>query len=348
MTALGPRRPLAVSATSVALLGVAFAGAAAHAYTFAAYLVAAALLPARPRAPETPWGAGLAYGSFGWELLGLAPLLAGLRLEGPWGGPPWLFAVAVLASLARVAALGSEAAARWNALWRIPEPSAAPVQAALEAALRAPPEARDTRVDEALAALAGASSSDVPGDAVRRRAFWINAYNVMASHAARGRRGTSALGAIEALRTVYGVAGRRLSVETIEHGLLRGNARPPGLPWRLLGAGDDLLDWAVPLDPRVHFALNCAARSCPPIRVYRGEALDAQLDLAEQAFLEGATVVDADSGQVRTSRILQWYERDLGGRAAVLARIETALGREPGTLASMGLAYEPYDWSPPH
>jgi hypothetical protein len=35
-------------------------------------------------------------------------------------------------------------------------------------------------------------------------------------------------------------------------------------------------------DPRIHFAVNCAARSCPPIwpEAYTGEELDAQLDRA--------------------------------------------------------------------
>ena len=42
---------------------------------------------------------------------------------------------------------------------------------------------------------------------------------------------------------------------------------------------------AVELDPRIHFALNCGATSCPPIRVYSSANLDYQLDRAAASFL---------------------------------------------------------------
>ena len=35
---------------------------------------------------------------------------------------------------------------------------------------------------------------------------------------------------------------------------------------------------------RIHFALNCGARSCPPIRVYAAAKLEAQLNTAAKAF----------------------------------------------------------------
>ena len=37
---------------------------------------------------------------------------------------------------------------------------------------------------------------------------------------------------------------------------------------------------------RIHFALNCGAKSCPPIKTFTGEEVDTQLNLATQAFLE--------------------------------------------------------------
>ena len=41
-----------------------------------------------------------------------------------------------------------------------------------------------------------------------------------------------------------------------------------------------------PVDPRIHFALVCGAKSCPPIRVYDAVNLDAQLEAAAAAFVE--------------------------------------------------------------
>jgi Protein of unknown function, DUF547 len=44
-----------------------------------------------------------------------------------------------------------------------------------------------------------------------------------------------------------------------------------------------------PMDKRIHFALVCGAKSCPPIRVYMPDELDEGLDAAAAAFCEGAT-----------------------------------------------------------
>ena len=43
-----------------------------------------------------------------------------------------------------------------------------------------------------------------------------------------------------------------------------------------------------PMDKRIHFALVCGAKSCPPIRVYTPDELDEGLDAAAAAFCEGA------------------------------------------------------------
>lgn len=44
-----------------------------------------------------------------------------------------------------------------------------------------------------------------------------------------------------------------------------------------------------PLDPRIHFALVCGAKSCPPIKVYTAEALEEGLEAAAAAFCESAS-----------------------------------------------------------
>ena len=40
------------------------------------------------------------------------------------------------------------------------------------------------------------------------------------------------------------------------------------------------------VDPRIHFALNCGAKSCPPIKTFSGDQVQAQLNLAANAYLE--------------------------------------------------------------
>ena len=53
---------------------------------------------------------------------------------------------------------------------------------------------------------------------------------------------------------------------------------------RLLLLPPPLLLPPQPVDPRIHFALNCGAASCPPIRVYTPERLEFGLAAAASAF----------------------------------------------------------------
>ena len=60
----------------------------------------------------------------------------------------------------------------------------------------------------------------------------------------------------------------RFSLSDLEHGLLRGNKRPPGRLSKLWGKDDPRFPLAkalTPMDPRIHFALVCGARGCPPV-----------------------------------------------------------------------------------
>ena len=147
-----------------------------------------------------------------------------------------------------------------------------------------------------------------------RKAFWINLYNALILDAVVAMRlsGAPADGWFE--RAAYNVGGYRFSANDIEHGVLRANR------WHLLaagpqfGRGDPRRAWSVSaLDPRVHFALNCAARSCPPIRAYSAERLDEQLHLAAFSFLNGGQLtLDRDTMRLGLSRMFQYYGHDFG------------------------------------
>jgi hypothetical protein len=113
-------------------------------------------------------------------------------------------------------------------------------------------------------------------------AFWINLYNVIIIH------GVIALGIRDSVKEVrnffrriqYRVGDMFFSPQDIEHGILRGNSRPPNSIFKLFRGGDKRLSYIIkPSDPRVHFALVCASSSCPPIGVYTAENLDSELDL---------------------------------------------------------------------
>ena len=110
-------------------------------------------------------------------------------------------------------------------------------------------------------------------------------------------------------------------------------------------------------DPRIHFAINCAALSCPPLRseAYAGERLSAQLDDQARKFLNGPGgarfATEGDTLVIHVTKIMSWFGDDFenwgGGKAAFIRRhvppdkqrLIDAAGRK------IDFSYDSYDWS---
>ncbi|MEO8033507.1 MAG: DUF547 domain-containing protein [Acidobacteriota bacterium] len=106
-------------------------------------------------------------------------------------------------------------------------------------------------------------------------------------------------------------------------------------------------------DPRIHFAINCAARSCPPIRseAYVGSRLDAQLDDQARRFAFGSGVRVEKRGAttvIHTTRIMDWFSDDFqvaGGKVAFLRRyLPPDKDRLLPSSGTMTIEYDGYDW----
>ncbi len=181
-------------------------------------------------------------------------------------------------------------------------------------------------------------------------AWWINLYNTLVIHAVAASGISRSVWEDRGFfrRAAYVVAGQRMSADDIEHGVLRGNRAHPLFSLRQFPSDDPRLRWSLSPDPRVHFALVCASRSCPAIRLYTPARLGADLDRAAGAFINGGgVVVDPSTRTVSLSKIFRWYRADFGGRDGVLQFIlrylqdSTARGvvREPQRVR-----YLHYDW----
>lgn len=101
---------------------------------------------------------------------------------------------------------------------------------------------------------------------------------------------------------------------------------------------------------RVHAALVCAARSCPPLarEAYVAERLDAQLDTAMRRWLarEDLNRVDPITGEAHLSSIFKWFAEDfesVGGPLAVLRRYGPP--RADLEASHLSVRYLPYDWT---
>jgi hypothetical protein len=97
-------------------------------------------------------------------------------------------------------------------------------------------------------------------------------------------------------------------------------------------------------DPRIHFALNCGAKGCPPIAFYHGDKLDTELNRALEAFFVSGGV-HVQGQDLHLSMIFKWYENDFPGGILDYIR-HTAPQRVKDTLPpSPALIYTPYDWA---
>jgi Protein of unknown function, DUF547 len=207
------------------------------------------------------------------------------------------------------------------------------------------------RLDDLAGQLHDVRPEDLDGDAARI-AFWTNLYNAMLLHrlCLKPVRG-SVLMQLRLFGGVgYEVGGRPYTLNLIEHGLLRGNRRAPLHLRRPLRASDPRLAGA-PARPdfRIHFALNCGARSCPPVRQYDPGELDAQLETATRAYLEAETTVDAAGCRVQLPGLMRLYRRDFGGAdnqldfaARYVPNVESAI---QACGERIGIDHSRFDWS---
>ena len=184
-----------------------------------------------------------------------------------------------------------------------------------------------------------------------RLAFWINAYNacmlkrvienypIEPAGGFRGLRNRAAgrpANSVWQIEDVFTgphcpVAGALRSQDEIEHEIIR----PIG-------------------DPRIHFAVNCAARSCPPLvaRAYEGASIGRELDERVADFIADAThfSVGDDDGRpvVRVNKVLDWFKEDFGGEAGILSFLASygeGAAREALEHPDVKLEFFDYDWT---
>ena len=106
-------------------------------------------------------------------------------------------------------------------------------------------------------------------------------------------------------------------------------------------------------EPRIHFALVCAASSCPKLRrePYTGARLDAQLDDQARTFLHdpAKSRIPAGEDRIALSRILKWYGGDFGPTTDALQRALAPYFDGPVRHrladADYAVTYLPYDWT---
>jgi hypothetical protein len=188
-------------------------------------------------------------------------------------------------------------------------------------------------------------------------AFWINLYNALVIDAViqekiRDSVTETRLGILAFFqKAAYQVNGLRFSLTDIEHGVLRGNSGFPYFPAPHFSPADPRLEAVIqPFDLRIHFALNCASNSCPPIGVYTPEKIPDQLDQAARNFINNDLVINSDLKMMSISKIFHWYQDDFGGEPGILSFLMKYINDQDAkrwisnNQPSIKIQYHPYDW----
>lgn len=192
-----------------------------------------------------------------------------------------------------------------------------------------------------------ASLSEAALDGLTRdeaTAFWVNLYNAfvqddLTRHPERYHDRRAFFGDRR-----HTVADTDLSLDTIEHGIIRHSKWKYGLGYvpNPFPSRFERRHRLVEIDPRIHFALNCGAESCPPIAVYTAETLDADLDASTHGFLEATTSYDSNTDVLRVSRVFLWYRGDFGGGRGIRRFLRTYDVYPDGTPK---IRYDDWDWT---
>lgn len=103
-------------------------------------------------------------------------------------------------------------------------------------------------------------------------------------------------------------------------------------------------------EPRIHFAVNCASKSCPILisEAYEGATIDAQLEKSTREFLENPAHNYLDGEALHVSAIFKWYKEDFndGPLSFFLAHTSPAYQQSLRNKAEqIRIKYLDYDWS---
>ena len=197
--------------------------------------------------------------------------------------------------------------------------------------------AEDRRVlDGYIAQLAGLDIDRYNRD--EQFAYWVNLYNALTVQVVLAHYPVDSIRDIDISpglfsdgpwgKALVSVKGEELTLNDIEHRILRPI-------WR---------------DPRLHYAVNCAAVGCPNLQssAFTGATLDAQLEQAARDYVNSPRAVRSGNAGLVVSSIYAWFQEDFGGEPqTIIEHLKRyAEGETAAKLAKWdSLEGHDYDWS---
>lgn len=183
-------------------------------------------------------------------------------------------------------------------------------------------------------------------DDIKKKTFWINIYNTLIKTALRDTKMRSLYPNWEFFKTpILNIADLNLSFDDIEHKILRKSkfilslgyiTNPFPKKWETQLRVNQL-------DYRIHFALNCGAKSCPLIQSYDEDELNTQLEKSTKSFLFNDSYFDGNRNTLEISKIFYWFYADFGGKPGIL-NLHKKYGIIPHDKNDIKIVYKQYNW----
>ena len=179
----------------------------------------------------------------------------------------------------------------------------------------------------------------------QKLAFWVNIYNayiqVFLSERPELYENRSAFFSKDRIP----IAGYTISFDKIEHGIIRKSQSKIGFGYVKKGFPDKferMLRVEEP-DYRIHFALNCGAKDCPPVAIYTPEDLEKQFANSTSRFLKSSSRFLPKTKEVEVTSLFSWFRGDFGGKDGIRKILyeEDIISNTDG----VELLYKDYDWT---
>ena len=165
-----------------------------------------------------------------------------------------------------------------------------------------------------------------------KMSYWINAYNALVLKTMLDfpmALGIRDIPLIEGVfwRKRFVVGGERMSLNGIEHDVLRKEHN----------------------DPRIHFAINCASISCPPLHnnIFKSNNLDRMLDDRARVFLNDPRYIRIDhkNSTIYISKIFRWFKKDFIDQSGTIqSYIFQFLENQDERVLGYKIKYLRYSW----
>lgn len=156
------------------------------------------------------------------------------------------------------------------------------------------------------------------------KAYWINAYNAFTIKLILDNYPVGSIRDLDGgdpwSKKWINLGGKAYSLNNIEHDILR--------PF-----------WK---DARIHFAVNCAAKSCPPIanKAFTASNTENLLETLTKKFVNNSKYNTVNASTLKLSKIFEWYAEDFGNIASYIDKYTTI-----SVDSKAATSYNPYDWS---